>query len=353
MIGQRPDGLARRHVVSVEDHLYHTAELIDTVARTAPDLLSWMTACVIDAPGADTTRAVSYWLERHASLQVAARVDPAALAPELSRRLLRIDAAQLEDLGGFSRMISSLLLPGGVLLQDIHLSTLGFVSRDRWWESIFAAATVRGMFPDRVPAVRFLSNKRGYAATFGRDLMDAGFDPRDVMDKAELASTVVPTLARDVSDRFPLVMETAGGGAPASMPVSPHESTRRELEGVFDLLEWDVGGRLELGGRLLATPVVFRAGSQEAVTWQLLIHDRLASGGGVAVLEVGMRLADADAERAEASNLAARHIHTLRSRLSSPAAIITANHAYRLDDRLAVGRVRRRDQPSSANVRRK
>ena len=63
------------------------------------------------------------------------------------------------------------------------------------------------MFPERPPAVRFLSNKRGYAATFGRDLMDAGFDPRDVMDKAELEATVVPAIARDVRERFPLLLE--------------------------------------------------------------------------------------------------------------------------------------------------
>ena len=55
-----------------------------------------------------------------------------------------------------------------------------------------------------------------------------------------------------------------------------------------------------------------------------------------------MRLAAAGAERAEASNLAARHIHALRARLNTPGAIITANHAYRLDERLSVGRVRRR-----------
>jgi hypothetical protein len=342
MSAQRSGGLARRHVVSVEDHLYHTAELIDTVARAAPELLSWMTVCVIDAPGSDTTEAVRDWLERHDALQIAARVDPGAFPADHGRRLQRIDAPRLEDLSAFSRTIASLLLPGGVLLQDIHLSTLAFVSRDRWWESIYAAATVRGMFPDRPPAVRFLSNKRGYAATFGRDLMDAGFDPRDVMDKSELETTVVPAIAHDVRTRFPLALEIPDAPAPAATPLSDHETARRELERSLDLVEWNVGGRLELGGRLLGAPVTFRTGSQEGATWQALISDRFAGGPGVAVLDVGMRLGDPGAERAEASNLAARHIHNLRSRLSNPAAIITANHAYRLDDRLAVGRVRRR-----------
>jgi ABC-type arginine/histidine transport system permease subunit len=52
------------------------------------------------------------------------------------------------------------------------------------------------MFAKRQPAVRFVSNKRGYSATFGRDLMDAGFDPREVMDKVELERVILPSALR-------------------------------------------------------------------------------------------------------------------------------------------------------------
>lgn len=328
--------------MSIEDHLYHTAEMVGSVADIAPDLVPCLTACAIDAPGPDTTRAVALLLARHDALQIAARVDPADLDPDHRRRFVRLDDAQLADLSSFARTITALLLPGGVLVQDIHLSTLPFVSRDRWWESIYAAATVRGMYADRAPAVRFLSNKRGYAATFGRDLMDAGFDPRDVMDKAELGATVVPAIARDVRERFPLLLEMSSSPPPTVIPIGDDEVSRHEVDAALDLVEWDVAGRIELGGRLLNSPVVFRAGSQEGSTWQALINDRFAAGDGIRVLDVGMRLAAAGAERAEASNLAARHMHALRARLTSPSAIITANHAYRLDERLQVARVRRR-----------
>jgi hypothetical protein len=338
----RSGGLARRHVVSIEDHLYHTAEMAGSIARIAPDLLPCLTTCAIDAPGPDTTRAVADLLQRHGALQIAARVDPADLDPDHRRRVVRIDEAKIADLSSFARTIAALLLPGGVLVQDIHLSTLAFVSRERWWESIYAAATVRGMYAGRPPAVRFLSNKRGYAATFGRDLMDAGFDPRDVMDKAELDATVVPALARDVRERFPLLLEVPSPPSPAITPVGEDDASHREVDAAMDLVEWNVAGRVELGGRLLNAPVVFRAGSQEGLTWQALINDRFAAGDGVPVVDVGMRLATAGAERAEASNLAARHIHALRSRLTTPGAIVTVNHAYRLDERLLVGRVRRR-----------
>jgi hypothetical protein len=341
MSSRRSAGADRRHVVLVEDQLYHITEMLDALRETAPELLAWTTVCAIEAPGADTTRAVAAWLEQHPALRVSARLDPGALSHDAAARFTPLESGHVQDLAGFARALAAMLLPGGVLVQDIHLSTLPFIPQDRWWESIYAAAMVRGMFADRAPAVRFLSNKRGYTATFGRDLMDAGFDPRDVMDKSELATTVAPTLQRDVRERFPLGLES-GTRAAGVIPVSAHDASRRELEETIDVVEWNASGRLELAGRLLKAPVVFRSGSQEAVTWQALIADRLDSGDGVPVLEVGRRLSAEGAERAEASNLAARHAHLLRSRLCDPGALVTVNHTYRLHDRLVVGRVRPR-----------
>ena len=57
------------------------------------------------------------------------------------------------------------------------------------------------------------------------------------------------------------------------------------------------------------------------------------------MLDVGARLAPEGAGRAEVTNLAARHIHGLRSRLQDGGAIVTAHHAYRLAEGLRVGRV--------------
>jgi hypothetical protein len=319
--------------------LYHTGEMLEAIARGAPELLACTTLCAIDEPGPDTVAAISGWLGSHDQIQIAARIDPTSFAPAQAARVRPIQPAHLSGVSGFARMVASLLVPGGVLVQDIHLSTLQFVPADRWWESIYVAATVRGMFPTRQPAVRFVSNKRGYAATFGRDLMDAGFDPREVVDKTELDQIIVPSIARDVAARFPFVLTLPDGGA---RPVAADEESRREIDEHLDIVEWDVSGRVELSGSMISNPVTFRSGSSEAVTWQALIADRIGGGQGVAVADVGQRLAEPGAERAEISNLAARHIHTLRSRLTSASAIVTAYHAYRLDDRVRVGRVRRR-----------
>ena len=227
-------------------------------------------------------------------------------------------------------------------MQDVQLATLPFVPADRWWESIYLAATVRGLFADRPPQVRFLSNKRGYAATFGRDLAEAGFDPRDVMDKAALEASVAPTLARFVDTGFPMALSVArAGGDRGAWRASAHDAERRELSGRLDLLLWADPGGWELGGRLVdrdpsGRGLVLRPG-HEAASWLALVTDRLEGGDGLSVVSVGERVGPRGVERAEATNLAARHVHTLRGRLREPGAIVTAHHAYRLRDDLDVG----------------
>ena len=323
--------------------MYHTAEMLDVIERVAPELLPWTTCCAVDDPGGDTTAAVRSWLERFETLQVAACVDRRDVRASDAARLLPIEPGVLAELTAFARLVASLLRPGGMLLQDVHLSTLRFIPADRWWESIYIAATVRGTFARRPPAVRFLSNKRGYTATFGRDLMQAGFDPREVMDKAELEAVIVPSIAHTVRVQFPF--ELTSSDRSVAVPVSADDVDREDIDGRMDLVLWDLGGGMELSGRSVPAPVAFRSGSQEARTWQQLIADRIGKGTGLRIASVGERLAETGAERAEISNLAARHVHALRSRLIDGRVIQTVNHAYRLDGAIAVGLVRRREDP--------
>ena len=200
------------------------------------------------------------------------------------------------------------------------------------------------MFAGNPPTCRFLSNKRGYEATFGRDLIDAGFDPRDVMDKSELREMVGPVVRSYLDKAFPLRLEIVGGPTAA---VAKTEEDRREVESEMDLVVWCGDPAVEVGGRLFAgvagegdkRRLALKAGSQEAVTWIELVEDRFRGGEGVPVVEVGQRIAPEGAGRAEITNLAARHIHGLRSRLKDGGAILTAHHAYRLAEGLRVGRV--------------
>jgi hypothetical protein len=286
----------------------------------------------LDRPGPDTDATVTEWLQRYPALQVVAPVR--ASAP----RLRAFSEAEVSDAGAYARLIAGVLRPGGLVVQDVHLSTMSCVPADRWWESIYLTATVRGMFASRPPAVRFLSNKRGYTATFGRDLAGAGFDPRDVMDKSELRSVVVPTVASLMTRLFPLSLQIRGmGGVRGSWPVARDDEERRELEEALDILMWPVPAGWELSGRQVRDRIPLKSTSAEAQTWVDLVHDHIGSPGGLAVVDVGTRLGGVGVERAEATNLAARHVHTMRSRLREGGSIVTVDHAYRLAEGLTAG----------------
>lgn len=317
--------------------MYHTADLLSAIADSSPTLLPHTTVVGLDRPGPDTDATVADWLQRYPGLQVVAPVR--ASAP----RLRALGEAELSDAGSYARLIASLLRPGGLVVQDVHLSTMSCVPADRWWESIYLTATVRGMFASRPPAVRFLSNKRGYAATFGRDLAGAGFDPRDVMDKSELRSVVVPTVSSLMARLFPLSLQTrAMNGDRGSWPVAEDDDERRELEQTMDVLLWPTSQGWELSGRLVRDRVSLKSTSPEAQTWVDLVDDHIGARQGFAVVDVGTRLGGVGVERAEATNLAARHVHTLRSRLRQSGAIATRDHAYQLAEGLIAGMVKPR-----------
>ncbi|MBV8203380.1 MAG: hypothetical protein JOZ15_22420 [Acidobacteria bacterium] len=355
------EGFQRRPLVVVEDHLYHMTELLERLGA-APPLYGQLTVVCLDRPGPDTTRSAAGWLAACPGLQVVAALEPEAPVAAAAGRFQPLPPDAFASPHRLCQTLAAALRPGGLLLQDVQLQTLAFVPADRWWESIYLASTVRGMFAERPPACRFISNKRGYEATFGRDLLDAGFDPREVIDKSDLDRAVVPILRGHLDRAFPLALRlVAPGRAPWELRVGRAGSERDEVEGQLDLVLASAGdGAQELGGRALAaTPedpgprrppspagsshrfaprrVAFKPGNQEAVTWRCLLADRLAGGPGLPVLEVGRRLAPAGAGKPELTNVAARHLHVLRGRLEDPAAILTAHHTYRLAERLIVG----------------
>jgi hypothetical protein len=349
-------GFARRPIVIVEDHLYHIAEMLEALAAADPAIPAQASVACLDRPGPDTTRAALAWLAAWPGLQVAAAAEPGEAEPIRHPLFRPLDPAVFTGAHRLCATLAGMLRPGGLLVQDVQLSTLPYLAADRWWESIYLASTVRGMFAERPPACRFVSNKRGYEATFGRDLLEAGFDPRDVMDKGELAKVVAPTVSAWLDRAFPLALEIVQGAERLPGAIAG-AADREEVERELDLVLWPgaAGGAegVELGGRAFAPAGACEPGrprlalkpGQEALTWRQLVDDRFSGGAGLPVLEVGRRVAPEGAGRAEVTNCAARHLHALRGRLADDDAIVTAGHAYRLSDRLKLGRAGTRLSP--------
>jgi hypothetical protein len=339
-------GLQRRAIVVVEDHLYHIGELLAALAAVAPRLAHEIAVVCLDAPGPDTLRSARGWLDDHPGLQVLAALESAG--DELERgaggRLLALPPAAFRAAPRLCATVAATLRAGGLLVQDVQLDTLTFLPADRWWDSIYLASTVRGMFGERPPTCRFLSNKRGYEATFGRDLLEAGFDPRDVMDKGDLAGVVAPALHAWLQRALPLAVERRlPGGVAPPLRAARDAGERAEIDAAFDLVLWRDDESPALGGRLVAREaprrLALKPGSHEVRTWDDLLADRLASGDGVPVAAVGERVAPPGAGRAEITNVAARHVHALRGRLCRDDAIVTSHHTYRLRDDLTLARV--------------
>lgn len=327
-------GLRPRPLVIVEDHVYHIERILELVAADFAELIAQMSVVCLDAPGPDTTAAVAGWQRRWPRLQVLASSDA---VPAVAR----LDPVVLTQASAYQRRIAALVRPGGLLLSDVQLETLSFVDRDRWSESIFLANAVRGSFARTPPRCVFMSNKRGFAATFGRDLVEVGFDPRDVLAKDAMASTLVPFLRQALFEAFPWSLVCTSSEEP--LWVGRGVEAIEQVTSEVDLVLWPPrSGKLRISGRALASRSKvseLAADGLEATTWTELIAARIAGASGVPVADVGRRVADDDATRAEQSNAAAKHVYALRKRLDDPAAITTADHCYRLRDDLVAGQV--------------
>ncbi len=357
MIWNRDLAFSPRPIVVVEDHAYHLHEMLKMLAVRDEGLFAHLTVACLDRGGPDTERMVLQWLENHPQLQVAAMMGEgrgSSLPRSQRSRWFVLSGDTFADQNRFCKKMAGMVRPGGLLIQDIQLTTLRFIASDRWWESIYLANTIRGMFPQKPPVCRFMSNKSGFGITFGKDLMEVGFDPRDVIDKQKLSQLLPGVLRRFRDTAFPLVLRLPDRKlGERSEWVGPDEQDKKDVNKALDLVLWmDREHLVELGGRCI-TPgndsrrVTLKSRCHEALTWQKLLNDRFNDGEGVPVLEVGRRIAPDGALKAEMTNVAARHLHSLRGRLTEGRAIVTAAHAYHIRRDLKVGVVTQRFNETS------
>ena len=339
-----------RPIVAVEDHVYHISDLLRTIQSSDSNIFSSLTVVCLDRDGPDTDAAILEWLKTYPEIQIASRISEPSQLKEQEHRLVELLPAVFENQNEYCRQIAGFIRPQGLLLQDIELESLKFVPPDRWWESTMLATTVRGIVGERPPRCAFISNKRGYEATFGAELLAAGHDPRDVLNKYDLKRIVIPFLEKYLEQNFPQELlwttnKSVSNGAPNRSRISAGADERRAVESKLDIVLWPQSdAACEIGGRAFATdkksPVTLSADGNELETWLQLISSKLDGKSGVEVLSVGDRVAPNGALRAESTNAAARHIHSVRKRLANPQDITTVSGHYRLRDGLSVGLAR-------------
>ncbi len=335
-----------RPIVVVEDHVYHISKLLAALHQGASSVLDCVTIVCLDRPGSDTDSAISEYLNLYPTIQIAARVSSELSNTFPNDRLLQLPQKvvinQMEYCGTIAKMIRS----GGMLIQDVELEFLEFVPKDRWWETTLLATTIRGIFGERRLQCVFFSNKRGYEATFGADLFAAGHDPRDVLNKNELEKIVVPKMKRFIDDQFPDCLtwrQNADDKWPQSIPSSCSDRERKEISSCLDLILWPIQNKSAyLSGNAIRSSnleIALSYDSNEYQTWHTMIEDAIRGGPGIPTIEIGFRIAPNGAAKAEATNAAARHIHSLRKRLTDSRLIVTADGYYRIGNGLRIGLV--------------
>lgn len=334
-----------RPIVVVEDHFHHISKLTETISRLAPELFDSLTIVCLDRPGPDTTESIRELTDRHRTLQFAVAIQDNTLSESVANRVYELPDSVFANQLDYCRTVASLLRPEGLLIQDIELESLTFVPKDRWWESTFLATAIRGIFGSDPISCSFFSNKRGYEATFGAELLAAGHDPRDVLNKNDLEEVVVPTISRFLRERFcwTLTYGQSLEDQPVSVLLTQSEREYRWLQEELDLIIWpEFNQSVRVGGRLFqkAEGHSLSAGGNEAITWMELAKAFLAQQG-VSTHKLGERIAAPGAAKAETTNSAARHIHALRKRLQNSNAILTIDGEYRLGDSYRVGIVER------------
>lgn len=330
-----------RPVVVIEDHFHHISQLTQAIKKKSPAVFDSLTIVCLEKPGPDTTASVIDLLNSYRSLQVAAAIEVDQLDPEQVARVSIIRNNLFHDQQEYCKWIASLIRPEGLLIQDIELETLEFIPREKWWETTFLATTVRGIFGPGNLNCCFFSNKRGYEATFGAELLAAGHDPRDVLNKNEMEQMVVPKISRFLKDQFPwsLNRTVIGQSTIHSARITQSDSERKRIESSLDLVVWPMVNQLtRIGGVALSGEpgISLNGESNEAMTWNELARSAFGLTR-VTTAAIGQRIAPAGASKAETTNAAARHIHALRKRLVDSNAIVTVDSQYRLTEGLSLG----------------
>ena len=332
----------------VEDQPEDLDFILQDLAKKAPGVLEFVTAvCLVRAPRGDTRDYIREWLGLP-GLQVVATL--ASLNPtdeELSsaepllrlskafpERLKLLPANILDSLDQLGKALADMLRPGGFYLQDVQLESLGFVPPSELWKSVSTLTVqVKTFFSHRKPEFWLMSNKTGFQHTFMRDVEEMGFSQDRVIRKDELEEDLSSYLRNFFDESMPFKLKQRRGEEIWQTVVG--EEDRDEIFRELDLVLWQIGQRVTLGGRLVEKGrIKYRVGSAESKAWSALFRDFFELQEGLPTRQFGEWQAPDHVKKDLSGYVPTEYAPKLASRLRSKVAkwdpIITSDGTYRL-----------------------
>ena len=341
----KPRNLYRKPLVIVEDSLKDLTKLLATFSKTDPEIMGNLTAVCVAPEGTDTSESVKGWIATYPRLQVAACVQTESASE--GSRVLNIQRFVSQDLE-LSRVLTELLMPGGVLLQDIHLDSLPFFRSDNPWAACFALANhCRGFCREKKDLNYAFMSKMEFPAGFTAQVVLRKFDATWVFNKLD-GTRMLRCIPDHIREEFPWWLRFRGYDRKSPLAISRKKSTEAAVSREFDFVLWPRSSSLyELMGRgvNLERTSALQARTQLFKALKMLVDDSLIDGPGVSAQELfALHSNPPEQPTVEyCKGFAARLIGNVKGRLKDGDRIDNVGSAtYKFDERFEVAEVHER-----------
>ena len=336
----RSEGFELRPILVIEDHLEPLTKIIEILAAEAAHFLGLLTVVSLPRePRGDSRESVRGWLESHPQLQVAAYLaerDAADLGAAFPDRFQPVPAAALESQTSdrLRAILAGMLRPGGLLLQDICLDSLAFIPHGDLVESFTKIAhSVQQGFPARRrPECWLMSEQRRFEADFMPRLARQGFLPKNFLSKKTLDRNLSQNLKAFLVESMPLFLRLAQHGEESLETILGHED-RDEVMSECDLVLWQPGGRIRIGGRLVKPEEAGRLrqpGTKISQFWDALVRDLFGRHAGVTIEKLNEIRGD------DRGSSLAYDVRQMFAVADGSSILQKVNKSYRFDDRYRV-----------------
>jgi hypothetical protein len=271
----------KRPIVLIEDGACHINDFLKSIDKESPQILNQVTVLLVMDPCSDAVKNANSWIRKYEGVQVAYITNgefDSELNPECKPRVKPIASKVLNDRDLYAEQVANLVRHDGVVLHDVDMEPLRFLSRHDHTGISELLISVRGRFPERPPVLCVFSNKIRYAITAGDQMSEMGIKALDKDSWQTVIKEIKATLSR-----FPLRLQTTEVDEIAVGPDDEDAISR-----TIDLVIWpEVDDRLVVSGKAFKNKdasgahefgkQVFGSGTMQAIVWRLLFDEALSA----------------------------------------------------------------------------